>query len=673
MKTVTINSLQIQNFKGLQNLNVDFSKETTLRGRNGTGKTSVADAIWWVLFGKDSKADTKFPVKPKDANGQDIHRLITEVIILLDVDGEAIYLARRQEEKWRLPNGEKEQVFDGNVQTLLINDSVVKTQEYAQIVSGIVDEELFKLLTSPTYFMGLKWQDRRGMLLSLIGDESYIDNELKELPEFAELAEEWGTDLNKRKDFQTFYQWLVKKSKTDRDEYDAIPTQIQALQQTFTVGEDKNTLSSLISGYQAEIASLDEVINAPEDASEPEWLGESKKKVSDLTSQFYAAKEQEEARIYEANKNTNLHKDELNQQIASLGSKKTLLQNDKALLERDLAEQTAILEKTRAEFISLRKETAPSNEPVGFVKKVDDLNKSIINSNPTVIGGDEGIMHQTITRTVSYYQDLVTLEIQPAIDDWKKNREVKLLDLETKGKQQGNDVIAIKDKLAVFPDLSGYDTQIAELTQQITNLPQLAVIDPDFGHEILAQIAAEKQKIASFIPKTIDKAPFIQKRAMYQTMLSEANRKMGQLDQQDVTRQKITELEAKEETLLAVKTKYEILINSAKDFEYSKNIRLEDELSKHFDTVKWKLFEPQNNGGFTQTCEAVLNGKPYTVQSTGEKIATGVDIIKTFQKVKEVKAPIIVDNREALTIPLTVDCQVISMYVDESKETLEIV
>jgi len=49
---LTINSIDIKNFKGCTSLHLDFTKNRNiLEGENGIGKTTVLDAITWCLFG----------------------------------------------------------------------------------------------------------------------------------------------------------------------------------------------------------------------------------------------------------------------------------------------------------------------------------------------------------------------------------------------------------------------------------------------------------------------------------------------------------------------------------------------------------------------------------------------------------------------------------------------
>ena len=58
MKQIKIARLTLENFKCHRFLNLCFDgKNSSIYGDNATGKTSVYDALTWLLFGKDSSGN----------------------------------------------------------------------------------------------------------------------------------------------------------------------------------------------------------------------------------------------------------------------------------------------------------------------------------------------------------------------------------------------------------------------------------------------------------------------------------------------------------------------------------------------------------------------------------------------------------------------------------------
>lgn len=72
-------SLKLLNFKSIRELKIDFNSENTnIYGDNATGKTTIKDAITWLLFEKDSLGRAKFGIRTKE-NGVIIPKLDHEV------------------------------------------------------------------------------------------------------------------------------------------------------------------------------------------------------------------------------------------------------------------------------------------------------------------------------------------------------------------------------------------------------------------------------------------------------------------------------------------------------------------------------------------------------------------------------------------------------------------
>jgi hypothetical protein len=82
-----------------------------------------------------------------------------------------VNLRKRFQEKWTKKRGSATAEFSGHTTDYFIDDVPSKKKEYQDKVDSIVNENVFKLLTSPSYFNEqLQWQDRRKTLLDICGD-----------------------------------------------------------------------------------------------------------------------------------------------------------------------------------------------------------------------------------------------------------------------------------------------------------------------------------------------------------------------------------------------------------------------------------------------------------------------------------------------------------------------
>ena len=169
MKQVILKSLTLCNFKGEQARTTNFNPDvTTISGGNGLGKSRHFDAFIWLLFGKDARDRKDYEIKTR-VNGEELHKCECSVTGVVDVDGETITLKRSFVEDWVKPRGQVEQVYKGHHTECWWNDTPVNVSEYDKRIQSIVDSSVFKMITNPAFFVGMKWQLQREQLFQLAG------------------------------------------------------------------------------------------------------------------------------------------------------------------------------------------------------------------------------------------------------------------------------------------------------------------------------------------------------------------------------------------------------------------------------------------------------------------------------------------------------------------------
>ena len=91
-----------------------------------------------------------------------------------------------------------------------------------------------------------------------------------------------------------------------------------------------------------------------------------------------------------------------------------------------------------------------------------------------------------------------------------------------------------------------------------------------------------------------------------------------------------------------------------------------------FNLVRFKMFEQQINGGEIETCEATVNGVPFSDLNDAMKINAGLDIINAICRENGIVAPIFIDNRESVSEITSVSAQIVNLFVDANSRTLRI-
>ncbi|EMF46300.1 ATPase involved in DNA repair, phage associated [Planococcus halocryophilus Or1] len=246
MKQIHINRLTLTNFKGVKNFSIEMNGSNAMvYGDNATGKTSLFDAFLWLLFDKDSQNKKDFEIKTLQ-DGKAIPMLDHEVECELSIDHQPMTLRKVYREKYTKTRGSTTKEFSGHETDYFVNETPLKKSEFNKRIQSLVEEEVFKLLTSPTYFNEqVKWQDRRNILLSVCGDVSEEEvfesnNELKGL-----------RVILRGKSLDDFKATINSRRKKINEELERIPIRINEIEKS--IPEDEGNFTEL----QAEVDKLD--------------------------------------------------------------------------------------------------------------------------------------------------------------------------------------------------------------------------------------------------------------------------------------------------------------------------------------------------------------------------------------------------------------------------------
>ena len=173
MKEIKLLKARFENFKKL-NTEIQFGEsETWISAANKTGKSSIADGIFWVLFGKSStgKSEGKeFRPRPYDVSGVDVAHIDVSVELTLSIDGIEVLLKKTQRQNWVRKKGTTSEVHEGDRNIYSWNNVEISETEFKNRISDIVNEKNFMLLTDPTAFFRLKKDEKKDLILSLIAN-----------------------------------------------------------------------------------------------------------------------------------------------------------------------------------------------------------------------------------------------------------------------------------------------------------------------------------------------------------------------------------------------------------------------------------------------------------------------------------------------------------------------
>ena len=627
---IKINQLILQNFKGIKSLEINASGENlTIYGDNATGKTTIFDAFTWLLFGKDSLGRSDFGIKTQDEYGNALHNLEHSVECELLIDETILNLKKVFTEKWTKKRGSAEAEFSGHETKYYINEVPSTKGEYTAKITGIVDENLFKIITNPLYFNEhMKWQDRRAILLNLcenINDDEIIANNDKFSPLLNEL---------KGRTVQEYKKIIQVKQSAINDDLKTIPQRISeaTLAIPATIAEVDESEKAIIEQRIAELNN--EIVAVKNDSG---------------TAELNALKEKRLQIEKSACDTSELHKALLD---ANLHLKDT--ENDIRLCRQEIANINNSIAEYEADAEELRKEWHEVND------------KQYTDSGMCPTCG----------------QKLPDEQIADAKAKFNINRAAKLELITAIGKQKKTDIEnAQKLRLETAAKLDRLLKSAALYTAETERLTaEIEEKKTEFQNEKEKKLATLDLLIAENAKNTQNQSESVQARIytiqehinVERLKLSEINKGIAERELKEKQLQRIKELEADEKRLAGEYANLEKTAFLIDEFIKFKVELLSEAINNHFKYAKFKLFDVQINGGIAECCEVMYKGVPYSDLNNASKINTGLDIINTLCTMNDKYAPIIVDNAESITNILPTTSQMVCLVVSAGDDMLRI-
>lgn len=667
---IQLKTMDLQNFKGIKKLHIDFSHNTDIYGANATGKTTLFDAFTWLLFDKDSSNKKDFNIKTLDKSGEAYHGLEHSVSATLIVDGRPIDLKKTLTEKWVKQRGSVDRTFQGHETVYIVNEVPIKKTEYEGKITSIIDENVFKLITNPLYFnTALKWQDRRAVLLKIVGDISDLDviNSKEELAKLATLMQDRTLD-------EVRAMLKSKKSKIN-EELKTIPIRIDELSNSLPtldtnvdylgLGQEKSDLNIILQNLENDLADHRKLAQSIIENFKAKQTDINNKRTqlskleNDITKNALTELSNLRTSLYDASNELSNHNNFIN---------RTRREMDTAIADRDELETK--LAKLRAEYNEEVKVTYEDNAI--FVSP--DRNDFIC---PTC---KQGLQDNDINMKIAEMEENFNIEKQRKLNKFNENKKSKLDSINRKGisyKETKEKLDAkileldsqIQQRLVTVRDLEEkikqLDVKIEEETQRTKNID----LNTSVEYVNLKNTIAELEN--SFKKVDVDEdvqQDLINKKRNAVARIEEINTIINNKTVIENTNARIEELEARQLTLADELTQLEGDEYLTETFIRTKVDMLESKINSKFKTVNFKMFFEQINGALVECCDTMIKGVPYSDANNAAKINSGIDIINTLTEFYQVSAPIFADNAESVNKLLDTDSQVIRLIVSEDTQ-----
>ena len=633
---IEIKSMDISNFKGIHSLHLDFhSGVNTLYGDNATGKTSVYDALTWLLFGKDSHGNSTFSIKPTGA----APGVMPEVTAVLSVNGETLTLRKTMRERWEKYRGSTEARFAGNTTDYFVDDVPRKEGEYKRIIAGYIDEAQFKLLTSVYAFArDMHWKDRRALLSKICGLPDDVSL-LSSAPQFAELAEAVG-----RRTVDDYKAALMARRKGANASLNTLPVRIDECERMvrelagLPFEQARRTAEALQNDrarVQTDLAKLDGDALIVQAENERDALNNQ---LRELENENRAHRDSQYVPVEDETADL-MHADEQAQEALDQAKR---IQSD---LQQRITGGNARLDEYRARWRAIDKEqftggTCPTCGQTLPAAELEAAKKRFETSKQDRKNGlleDSNLLKADIASMQTRLQEV----------------ETSLPGLQAAADKAARALADYTPPAApVIEDLPDYARRKDALNRSLDDCNRRI-------ERLRTDKQAERDRLES------------EYRAITSRIL-ENDATLAKEKTLADTRRRVTELQDEQRRAAAEVEEMDRMIELCEEFARFRVQSVEQSVNSKFRLSRFRLFTEQINGGLADCCDVVVDGVPYADLNSAMQINVGLDIIETLSQHYDRRVPLFIDNAESVTKLQEISAQVVRLEVSKEDKELRL-
>jgi DNA repair exonuclease SbcCD ATPase subunit len=643
-----INNIKLSNFKGIKEFELDCSNSNLVDifGDNATGKTSVFDSFMWLLFDKDSNNSQKFNIKPLDSQNNVIRGLCPEVEISFDIDGETLVLKKVYYEKFEKQKGSSKSEYTGNSTDYFINEVPVKKTDYDKKIGSIIDEKVFKMLTSPNYFnQVLHWTEKREVLMKIAGEVSNdeviaTDKNLSSLTQILS-----NVTIEDRK------KVIAAKRKKINDELAKIPVRINEINNLLP---DINGLkfygiTEQIQDLQAKKNIQEQTIVRIENGGE---IAQKEKEIAEIETELMSQKIESDKRLNTEIGELYVHQQNTNLDISSL---KSSISNKNSQINMKKSE----IEMLNKKSSDLRKEWASVNDKT-FEITLEEVCPTCKQSIPTE-------QLEEVREKAQQKFNLEKSEKLAAITLEGKQIVAKTKNIESEVKKLEEECSELKEsEVNKIEELATVTTSITTIKDNYKD--NIYEERKKYFHDKKSGIRTQIDNCISNLSSEIEKCKTAIKTLDAEiTTLQETLSKKEQFDKSN---ERIQELYKEEKALVGEVEGLDKESDLLESFIRTKVNLMENKINSKFKLATMRLFKLQENGALVECCDTLYEGVPYQDLNNAMKINIGLDIINTLSDFYNFNAPIFIDNAESVTKFIDVNSQIIKLIVSEQDKQI---
>lgn len=672
MRKIEVREIRLTDFKGQQEKKVEFGHRTIVSGKNGCGKTTLADAHMWEFCDKDYSLKSNPDIRPDDGR-ECLPRVDSELVI----DGKPVSVAKFQKRTESKPkDGKPGKVALSNKYEI---NGVPKAERdfKADLKERGFDFDNFLMLSHMEIFTDLKDADARKILFSMSDGAGKTDLEIaKTVPDCAELVPLLET--YKADEIKAMNSATLKKAE---EQLKAIPNQIIGMEQskvdadTAELELQKNALQEQISDLETQIAQ-----------SGNEKAGEIKVELTGLRTRLLEAESRAKA-------------DSLKQK-SLVCNKISALELDRNIKTSELNKKTSALESLRAQKKELLEKLQSARTQYPKIKEMEWDNTALDNIESETFKDAETIcptcgqnlppeqIEQLKRRFEQKKQERINQQLK-AQEEWERDKKRKLDEVIQVGNKASADMKeAHKQEEALTSEISKLTDELEQIKTSLDaeNKNLEAILkEPGLSgnaeyQQILASIKEKEQELNSLDDGEEAKKQLSEQLSGKKQELAAVNQRIGESNNNVRIDEQIEKLQESQKQYAQSKADAQMILDELKSLSMAKNTALEDTVNQYFDGVKVKLFDTQKNGEVVDACIWYVQDKDGNWKklignaNTALMMKGKIAIMDGLQKFYGVSYPIFVDCAAELDnsslAGINADAQLIFLKVAEGDMTV---
>lgn len=672
MKKIEVREIRLTDFKGQSEKKIEFGHRTVVSGKNGCGKTTLADAFMWVFCDKDYSLKSNPDIRPDDGR-----ECLPRVDIDIVIDGKPVSVAKFQKRTESKPkDGKPGKVALSNKYEI---NGVPKAERdfKADLKERGFDFDNFLMLSHMEIFTDLKDADARKILFSMSDGAGKSDLEIaKTVPDCTELAPLLET--YKADEIKAMNSATLKKAE---EQLKAIPNQIIGMEHskvdadTAELELQKNVLHEQIADIEKQIAQ-----------SGNEKAGEIKAELAGLSTKLLEIVSKAKADLLE--------------QKSSVCNKVSTLELDRNIKTSELNRKTSTLESLRAQKKELLEKLQNARTQYPKIKDAEWDSSTLESIESETFKDADTIcptcgqnlppeqIEQLKSRFEQKKQERINQQLK-AEEEWEQDKKRKLDEVIQIGNKASADMKeAHKQEETLTSEISKLTDELEQIKTYLDaenkNLEAIPK-EPDFSEnaeyqQILASIKEKQQELNSLDNGEEVKKQLSEQLSGKKQELAAVNQRIGEANNNVRIDEQIKKLQESQKQYAQSKADAQMILDELKSLSMAKNTALEDAVNKYFDGVKVKLFDTQKNGEVVDACIWYVQDKDGNWKklignaNTALMMKGKIAIMDGLQKFYGVSYPIFVDCAAELDnsslAGIKADAQLIFLKVAEGDMTV---